>query len=78
MKKDESSIRMMNQLLRSMNLDLECGKKNQEKVNEDDDIQLEKNQIKNKLKKNLRTRKVHDDRNHIITMRVMVSALIPY
>ncbi|CDY19384.1 BnaC05g08930D [Brassica napus] len=78
MKKDESSIRVMNRLWRSMNLDSERGKKNQEKVNEGDDFQLEKNQIENELKKNLRTRKAHDDRNHRITMRVMVSALIPY
>uniref|UniRef100_M4F346 Uncharacterized protein n=1 Tax=Brassica campestris TaxID=3711 RepID=M4F346_BRACM len=75
---DESSIQVKNRRQRSRILDSERGKKNQEEVDESDKFQLEKNQITDELKKNLRTRETHDDRKHIITMRVKISALIPY
>ncbi|KAF3484873.1 hypothetical protein F2Q69_00056319 [Brassica cretica] len=48
------------------------------KVDGSNNLQLENNQIKNKLKKNLRSRKTHDDRKFEITMEKEVFALIPY
>lgn len=74
----DSSRKVSNRRRMQLDLDSKCGKKNQEKVDGCDDLKLEKNEIENEAKKNLRTRKTHGDESIKITVGEMVFALIPY